>query len=238
MNIQQTTDYTLFKEISSNRDVDRKHARKLADSIRRKNLLSVNPIIVNQRMEILDGQHRLAAAKFLKVPIYYVVGEDIHHDDIAKLNTNKKNWVLMDYINYYTVKGRPEFKELSKLINEYQDLPVTFITSLISDEGRRQSSDIVEGRLNIGNLRNARTVITYIEDFATHFEHAYNSRFLEAMLFITNTGLYNHETMMAKIERNPGALIPCANKKQYIKLLQDIYNKGTHEKNIALFIKR
>ena len=102
--MNQTTDYSLFKDVSSNRDVDRKHVKKLVNSIREKNLLEVNPIIVNEKLEVLDGQHRLEAAKQLKVPIYYVISSDVTHNDISRLNSNKKNWLLMDYINYYTVK--------------------------------------------------------------------------------------------------------------------------------------
>lgn len=238
MHVQQTTEYKLFKEVSSNRDIDKGHIKKLAAAIREKNLLALNPIIVNPKMEILDGQHRLAAAKMLKTPIFYVVGDDISHDDISRLNTNKKNWQLVDYINYYTVKGVKEFKELSRLINEYPHFPMTFLIAVLSADGTRQTPIVKKGILDIGNKDNARTIIGYISDFEQYFDHVTNSRFLEAMLFICNSGQYDHERMISKLQRNPGALVPCANKKQYIRLLQDIYNKGTQDRNIVLFIKR
>lgn len=238
MQVQKTTDYKIFKDVASNRDVDRLHVKKLEKSIREKNLLALNPIIVNEKMEVLDGQHRLEAAKKLKVEIYYVVSNEIHHDDISKLNSNKKNWTLMDYINYFTVKGVKEFKDLSKLINEFPDYPPTFLIAVASGDGSKQRQNILNGRLVMDGLAEARQIIGYIGDFAQHFDHCTGSRFLEAMLFICNTGLYDHNTMLTKLQRNPGALVPCANKKQYVKLLQEIYNKGTHEKNIVLFTKR
>lgn len=238
MNIQETTEYKRFKEIASNRDIDKTHVNKLVNAIRVKNLLSVNPIIVNEKMEILDGQHRLAAARQLKLPIFYVVGSDIAHDDIARLNTNKKNWKLMDYINYYTVKGIKEFKELSRFVNEYPQFPINFLIALLSSDGSRQRQQLLKGILDISNKDQAKIIIGYISDFYQFFDHAHSSRFLEAILFLCNTGLYNHDRMINKINHNPGALIPCANKKQYIRLLQEIYNKGAHEKNIVLFIKR
>ena len=238
MQVQETKDYKLFRDVSSNRDVDRLHVNKLVNSIREKNMLSTNPIIVNEKMEVLDGQHRLEAAKRLKIPIFYIVSNAISHDDISRLNSNKKNWTLMDYINYYTVKGVKEFKDLSKLINEFPDLPVTFLVAIMSGDGTKQRKSILTGRLNAEGLPQAREKISYITDFAQYFEHSTNSRFLEAMLFICNTGLYDHKTMIGKLQRNPGALVPCANMKQYIRLLQDIYNKGTFERNIVLFTKR
>jgi len=238
MQVQETKDYKLFKDISSNRDVDRLHVKKLVRSIREKNMLSLNPIIVNDKMEVLDGQHRLEAAKQLKVAIFYVVSDQVNHDDISKLNSNKKNWKVMDYINYYTVKGVKEFKDLSKLINEYPDLPPTFLIGVLSGDGSKQRNNILNGQLVTEGLTYAREIIGYISDFTQYFEHSNNSRFLEAMLFIYNTGLYDHKVMISKLQRNPGALIPCANKKQYVRLLQDIYNKGTYERNIVLFTKR
>lgn len=238
MQVLKTDDYKIFKDVSSNRDIDRLHVRKLIRSIREKNLLALNPIIVNEKMEVLDGQHRLEAAKQLKVEIYYVVSNEIHHDDISKLNSNKKNWALMDYINYFTVKGVKEFKELSRLINEFPDYPPSFLIAVVSGDGSKQRQNILNGHLEMDGLSEARTILGYIADFAKYFDCCNNSRFLEAVLFLCNTGLYDHEVMMSKLQKNPGALIPCANKKQYIKLLQDIYNKWTRDENIVLFTKR
>lgn len=238
MQVLSTTNYRLLKLISSNREVDPRHVKKLVTSIREKNLLSLNPVIVNSKMEVLDGQHRLEAAKILKVPIFYTIGELVSHDDIAKLNTNKKNWKLLDYINYFTIKGVKEFRELSKLINEFPDLPVTFLIAVINEDGSRQQRNIAQGVLDIGNLASAREIIRQVGDFPKYFDHSNSSRFLEAFVFIHKTGLYDHDFMLKKLESNPGILKACANKKGYIRLLQEVYNKGTHEKNIVLFTKR
>lgn len=61
MQIYKTKDYTSFRAIVSNREVNKAHVKKLAASIRKKNLLYIRPVIVNDRMEIIDGQHRVAA---------------------------------------------------------------------------------------------------------------------------------------------------------------------------------
>lgn len=238
MEVKQTTDYALFKDVSSNRDVDQRHVRNLAAAIQRKDLLHVNPILVNKRMEVLDGQHRLAAARLLQKAVFYIVDEAIDHSDIARLNTNKKNWQLMDYINYYTVKGVKQYKELARLINEFPNFPPSFIIAAIGDDGSRQRIAVMNGLLDTSNIAGAKEVFSCIKDFEAHFTHTYNSRFLEALLFLYNTGSYNHEVMVNKLQRYPGCLVACANKKQYIKLLQEVYNKGTHEKNIVLFLKR
>lgn len=72
MNILKTNDYGLFKSIMANREIDDKHVKRLAKSIARKNLLYIRPLIVNEKMQIIDGQHRLAAAKEIKATVYYL----------------------------------------------------------------------------------------------------------------------------------------------------------------------
>ena len=69
--IVKTTDYSIFKKINGNRGISHSHVTKLTAAIARRNLLQLFPIIVNEKMEIVDGQHRLWAAKRLKLPIYY-----------------------------------------------------------------------------------------------------------------------------------------------------------------------
>lgn len=91
---------------------------RLVASIRKRNLLHVNPIVVDKDMRVVDGQHRLEAASILGVEIYYIE-ENIDRRDISMLNSNQKNWNAMDYINFYTVEKNSSFIQISSLVNKY-----------------------------------------------------------------------------------------------------------------------
>jgi ParB-like chromosome segregation protein Spo0J len=69
----KTTDYKLFKINKLNRIVQTGHIEKLKKSIEKVGYLKYNPIIVNEDMEIIDGQHRYFACVKLNLPIYYEV---------------------------------------------------------------------------------------------------------------------------------------------------------------------
>ncbi|MEK6878376.1 MAG: ParB/Srx family N-terminal domain-containing protein, partial [Nanoarchaeota archaeon] len=73
MKIEKTTDYKMFKKLKGNRNIYKPHLNGLIQSIQEENLLQYNPITINSDMEIVDGQHRLEAAKILKLDIYYLV---------------------------------------------------------------------------------------------------------------------------------------------------------------------
>ncbi len=60
--VYQTSDLSIFKQIEGNRVPNLQHIKRLADSIRVYGM-KCNPILVNERMEVIDGQHRLMAAK-------------------------------------------------------------------------------------------------------------------------------------------------------------------------------
>ena len=84
--IQKTKDYEMFKFRDDNRPLSQPHLKALIDSIKSKNLLEMRPIQVNAQFEVIDGQHRIAAAKALGVDIYYQVEESLNPEDIIRLN--------------------------------------------------------------------------------------------------------------------------------------------------------
>ena len=63
-----TYDYSLFKFIDCNRNVS--HIKKLKESIESIDLTMHYPIIVNDNMEIVDGQPRFEVCKLIGKPIY------------------------------------------------------------------------------------------------------------------------------------------------------------------------
>lgn len=157
MEIKKTKDYEIFKSITSNRDINRLHVKKLSQSIKERNLLWAKPPLVNERMEIIDGQHRLEACMLVKADFYYVVAKGLTKDDMAILNTNQKNWTGADFINFYTIEKKKDYQELSKLINTFDDLKVSMlITFTGGHKGLR------EGLYKAVNVSRARQVCEWI----------------------------------------------------------------------------
>ena len=127
MEILQTTDYEIFKKVTGNREIDTSHVYRLATSIEKKNMLDVRPIIVNERMEVVDGQNRLEAAKLIGCPIYYVVSRGADYTEVALLNSNQKNWSQADYLRMYAKQGYPHYKRLLQFVERHKDLNVSSI---------------------------------------------------------------------------------------------------------------
>lgn len=223
--IQSTNKYELFKPVSSNREVDDRHVRKLMEAIRKKNMLHLNPVVVNGDMEVIDGQHRLEAAKRLKLVVYYIKESNIGRNDIAGMNSNKKLWSIMDYVNFFAVEGRKDYQEFSKLCNKFPQFKPLWMQSLCSSTGRRSTNDVKQGRIDIGNIDKAEIWAAYLVDYSKYIPTVYSTRFIEGSAKFFLEVKYDHALMMTRIAANQDLIQPYIDAKDYAKMLKKIFNK-------------
>ena len=66
-----TTKYDMFSFLDANRKLNVRNYSKLINSMKEEQLKI--PIIVNEKFQIIDGQHRFTAEKELGLPVYYMV---------------------------------------------------------------------------------------------------------------------------------------------------------------------
>lgn len=119
LKINKTKDYSIFKFIEGNRKLIPGHLAKLTVSVNNKNLLMYNPIVVNENMEVIDGQHRLEVAKNNDLPIYYFIAKDLGLHEIRLLNQNNKNWSALDFVKSFAIKGNQNYIWFLKFMEEY-----------------------------------------------------------------------------------------------------------------------
>jgi hypothetical protein len=234
--IQKTSDHDLFTSFTANREIDEKHVNQLVKSISSRNLLHINPILVDAKMRIIDGQHRLEAARRLKLDIYYIVSDDVGRLDISKLNSNQKNWNTMDYINFYTIDGKVEFLKLSKFINTYPDLTISAALTIISGNFTRNTKNIKEGVLDVDNINFGHQVAQALAVLNKKYQHLfiYDSRFPVALAKAMNDENFNLDTFMKRIDINPRAFVRCTTIKETGKMIEEIYNYRTSKNKIAV----
>lgn len=97
---RKTNDYKKFKFVDGNRDVGKTSVLK--KSIK-ENGWYRQPILVNEKFEIIEGQHRFVVCRDLGLPIEYIVQTGLQAKDCAPLNVGRKNWRTKDYVHLGTV---------------------------------------------------------------------------------------------------------------------------------------
>ena len=86
------------------------------------NLLPYCPIIVYEdedKLRIVDGQHRFTTSKELGFPVYYVICEKLDLRKIARMNSRSDKWKNRDFLECYIRLGVKDYEVLFEFIHEY-----------------------------------------------------------------------------------------------------------------------
>ena len=169
--IYETNNLDLFKHIKENRDFE---VRKDLVNALKENGKFNQPIMVNSCFEVIDGQNRLAAAKYLSVPIRYFINEDANMETVIEDNTNRKNWSLKDFVKSYAARGNQNYISLAELMEN----PSTSIFSastlfaVASEDVLTYNSAVIRsGKYIIGDVTQTNEFI----DFASNLIKGYDN---------------------------------------------------------------
>lgn len=147
--ILETRNYDLFKKIKGNRDVSIERVNKIKKSIRNVGYIT-SPILVNENMEIIDGQGRYEALKDLKLPIEYIVQEGININECISMNIYQTRWSQMDYIKSYADRNNINYIRIMKLFEKYTRIKnLSIISMALTGNSRFDSILTQRGGLQI-----------------------------------------------------------------------------------------
>lgn len=234
--VQKTNDYNKFKTKQGNRDLNQLHLKRLKSSIQEMDLLHANPILVNERFEIIDGQHRFNVCVELGKPIYYIVVKGLGLREIQVLNANSKNWKMEDYIDGYCSMGMEEYCYLKSLINK-TNLGVTVLLGLFCGAGLSGSSSesLRDGTLLLNKRNRGLIILEWLKDWEKVYEGSHRRSFIFSLILLYNVKGYNHQKMMQKIKYQSAKLVDCTNTKTYVALLEEIYNYKERGEKVRFF---
>lgn len=143
-----TRDYSIFKRLVGNRDIPESRISKIVDSIQKIGWVR-NPIIVNENMEVIDGQGRLTALQRLKMPVEYVIAPGAGNKECIYMNMNMVNWKLPDFIKSYAEQGNENYQRLLSLMEKYAGGNLDIISTAVYRVSKSKHRDIKEGILQL-----------------------------------------------------------------------------------------
>lgn len=131
LQIHCTADLSVFKIIEGNRNINLGNVERLVKSIEENGFLQL-PIIVNENYEVIDGQHRLMAARKLNSIIYYHKVNNYDLKTAIVLNRNQSNWSIADYIRSYCDLGYKDYIKLQEFSEANKDFGLMICAELTS----------------------------------------------------------------------------------------------------------
>src|SRR5689334_1668429 len=130
-----TTDHSKFSLLRYNRKIDPTNVYNKKKAILRKNQLPTNPIKVTKNFEVIDGQHRLEAAKELELPIYYMIVDDFEPEDLVEMHTIQSGWKIEDYLQNQVALGNENYIKFQQIMFQY-DFSVRILLLWVSKRSR------------------------------------------------------------------------------------------------------
>jgi hypothetical protein len=232
--ILSTTDYDRFVILDTNRSINPGHAETLKQAFEEHgNLTAVQPLIVNERMEVIDGQHRLTAARELGVPVFYRVIEGLRISDARTMNILHRGWTIKDWADSYAASGNVNYQRFLALL-EAHELPMSIV--LYAVRGYKASGafkQFRDGELVITSeaMAEATKRLDMIAELAEMNSLASVSNFAVAyMQALSNEG-FDHKLFMQRLERVPFLLTRQAGVPEYLQTIENIYNYNLVAKN-------
>ena len=230
-NIMATYNYDRFKLIDGNRPIDN-HFMKIVKMIEAVGTLWC-PVLVNERMEIVDGQHRFQAFKFLKKPVIYVVQSGIGENELSAMNTVAKNWDANNWINYYanaSSQQKQDYKYLQALKKMFTGYSPTVydmaINGTVSGGGNRKVKD-GSYEVSIEQYNAAVKILEWLDKFKPFISGISGKKEYvhKALIFCYTHPQVDNDYLFEKFERHYNKLGSISSIEIAIKEIQDkVYN--------------
>lgn len=232
--VYRTFDYDMFKILEDNRELNLHHVQRLIKSFEHKHL--VCPIIVNQKHEVIDGQHRLEASRTTGLPVYYIIMDNYGIDEVQILNLNQKNWQKPDYLHMYCERGNKQYLKLREFMNDHKEFPLTVCIRLLQGpEGGFKRVDgknvklrlFEEGRFTIKDEGKAIILANRLRDFKDYCDHFNTPTFVAAFLKIFHKRNYSHKEMLHKLKASKLKIKSSGGTggvEEYMIQIENIYN--------------
>lgn len=232
--IKKESDLSVFKKHEQNDAMDPKNLRNIIASITAHNMLEYRPILVDKDMRVIDGNHRLEAAKQLGLDIYYQMDISATHENIVLLNSNSRTWKINNYVDYYASLGSTDYIRLNEFLNKKQIQVGTFLR-IIKGKGGKANKTICGGTFKfpspekIQDLEIKMEKIDRIQQEMSRYliknhKCARSKKMQGAVLSLMENPDLDVEVLLKKIAYKADAIHPCADSYGYYVMMRDIYN--------------
>lgn len=236
--IQRTSDYSLFKIVNFNRDKNKNHVAEMKKKLQEENLLHVHPILVNSKMEVVDGQHRLEAAKELGLEVFYIK-EDISYQHILDSNMYQRKLDMQDVVKFYALKDKdPSYTELYNISRRIQISVKSVIGLFFGTTSKSITNLIKNGKFQMPtDKERIELLLTCYLDFKAyttekHITPIYmfnSSNFTAAFRHLVSFPDFDFKVFRSKLDQKWFELRPQSSIKDWLTLLLSIYNFKNHK---------
>ena len=240
--VYRTTSYECFQNLCGNRQLGGRPA-KIIKSIQENGYI-MNPIVVNENYEVIDGQARLEAEKRLGIPVDYVVCPGLTIKDCVALNAHSTSWTLQDYVESFASVGNENYIRLNKLKEAHRPGLQT-IANIVeglygsAEKNRKVGSNAIKsGDLIVTEFEYmiADQKLSYIDTFAPFLKKAGGNfdYWSLALSFCYDLEEVDNAKLQERVRTRALEIHPCSNIVTALEELERCYNHNSKKGKVYI----
>ncbi len=247
MRFFETKNYDEFAFMDGNRLIVESNVKRFMKIIEENNLhdeVEVNPMKVNGKWVIVDGQHRFLAHKRLGISVPCVVKRrNVELKGIIDINTVRKQWNMLDRVKSWATLGNKNYQRLLDIwteLNAIHAVPVGTVAKLA--QGSLANSSISGQKANLSDgsweflsdEKHIRKVFNECLKFVPFHEKVMSDTFVHCIqTLMTNQPGFDIKRMYSSVKSNPHKFVRAARKQDMLRNLEDVYNfNRTHDNRL------
>lgn len=237
--VQSSTNYGAFSFLNANRAVSERHVGAIKRSFEDNgNFTQAQPILVNEQLQIIDGQHRFTAARELGVPIFYTVVPGLGAKQAREMNLLHREWEAEDYLRAYANDGQRPYILFQELQGEYPGISLTtLITYVAGAQINGIHKKFRDGRLKLTatTMDKARRRLNRLVELRALTDAFKRQPMAMALLRVMATEYYKHSKMVRKVENQRSEIRAYQSMADNVRQLEDVFNKNSARINHVRF---
>lgn len=240
LQVRRTKNYDQFRKIKGNRKVQMGHVNNLVKMISKYNLLPHFVGVVTKDGYIIDGQHRLEAAKANDLWFYFtIVPEKIDDIIVSLVNAVQLKWTVDNYINFFADRGEKQYRWIRELHEQYKVSNSSLIVFFTGGIGSGSLRNMREGKLQVFNNSEEEQYLLALLEGYMDLKHSFDKEvwvdqdFIKALRIIFQQ--FNSEQVKGAVARYGKIIIKQDHDKDYLRVFEDVFNKSKHDKNRIRF---
>jgi len=232
--VNVTKSYRLFELSEKNRPLNIGKHKRLERSMKEYGFLACFPIVCcrngDKHLVVKDGQHRLAIAENLGLPVYWI--EETIDFDVAVVNNGQLVWVPRDYALSWAARGVEAYKEGIEFADAHR-LPVAVAFGLLAGtvSYRNVWPDFIAGTFKIKDRLYAQRVASIYSATVAMAPRLRNARFIEACMAVCRIESFDLSRFTQGLDRCREKLVPYSTRDAYLDMIEAVYNFG--RKNLS-----
>lgn len=229
LQIYSTTDYDKFIFLDDNRGIINGHVASLSEE---GNVTAIEPITVNERFEVIDGQHRIRSCKENGWPVYFKVREGLTISDARKMNILHRTWTADDFAKSYADEGKVQYQKFLQLREEYGFTHTITLFTVYNGDKKGLSVQFRAGDFLIEDEAATRARLDKLAEMVSVMNIKPSQHFFTAYLEVMKVNGFDHRRMVRKTQQvGDQFLRTFGTMTDYFRALEEVYNYAMPENN-------